>query len=110
MRHFALVCLLAVPVFADEKAKPNTLTPKEIEDGWILLFDGETTFGWKVDGEAKGFGSSDLPVLVRSPLLVQSSWPRFAAPGDRFVALADPAFRAGVPHAAARMRRHPRMT
>ncbi len=24
-----------------------------------------------------GFGSSGTPVLVRSPLLVQSSWPRF---------------------------------
>ena len=22
--------------------KPNTLTPKEIADGWLLLFDGET--------------------------------------------------------------------
>jgi uncharacterized protein YfaS (alpha-2-macroglobulin family) len=29
-------------------------------------------------------GSSDARTLVRSPLLVQSSWPRFAAPGDRF--------------------------
>jgi hypothetical protein len=29
------------------KPKPNTLTPKEIADGWILLFDGESTFGWK---------------------------------------------------------------
>lgn len=36
-----------------EKARPNTLMPKEIADGWILLFDGETTFGWKIDGEAK---------------------------------------------------------
>lgn len=31
-----------------------------------------------------GFGSADKDVIVRSPLLVQSSWPRFAAPGDRF--------------------------
>jgi hypothetical protein len=38
---------------AADQPKPNTLTPKEIADGWILLFDGETTFGWKVDGEAK---------------------------------------------------------
>ena len=29
-------------------------------------------------------GSGDSAVLVRSPLLVQSSWPRFAAPGDKF--------------------------
>jgi hypothetical protein len=37
----------------NEPAKPNTLTPREITDGWLLLFDGETTFGWKIDGEAK---------------------------------------------------------
>lgn len=29
-------------------------------------------------------GSGEAATLVRSPLLVQSSWPRFAAPGDRF--------------------------
>jgi Domain of Unknown Function (DUF1080) len=54
MRRLSLLLtFLALPAFADEKAKPNTLTPKEIADGWILLFDGETTFGWKVEGEAK---------------------------------------------------------
>lgn len=36
---------------AETKAGP--LTPKEIEAGWIQLFDGATTFGWKADGEAK---------------------------------------------------------
>jgi len=41
----ALLCLVAVPSRAAE-AKPNTLTPKEVSDGWILLFDGQTTFGW----------------------------------------------------------------
>lgn len=49
---FALLAF-ALPVSADDKPKPNTLTPKEIADGWILLFDGESTFGWKIDGEAK---------------------------------------------------------
>jgi uncharacterized protein YfaS (alpha-2-macroglobulin family) len=29
-------------------------------------------------------GSADRGVTVRSPILAQSSWPRFAAPGDRF--------------------------
>ncbi len=54
MRRFAILLILsAIPAFADEKAKPNTLTPKEIADGWILLFDGKTTFGWKVEGEVK---------------------------------------------------------
>ncbi|MBK9168467.1 MAG: DUF1080 domain-containing protein [Bryobacterales bacterium] len=27
-------------------AQHNTLTPKEAAEGWILLFDGETMFGW----------------------------------------------------------------
>jgi hypothetical protein len=48
-----ILTLAAGPAFADEKPKANLLTPKEIANGWLLLFDGETTFGWKVDGEAK---------------------------------------------------------
>jgi hypothetical protein len=51
MRRLSLVlALLAVPAFADDQAKPNELTPKEVTDGWVLLFDGETTFGWKAEG------------------------------------------------------------
>ncbi len=34
-------------------AQPNTLTPKESADGWILLFDGESLFGWTPHGGAK---------------------------------------------------------
>jgi hypothetical protein len=57
-RLLALVLVVALPVLlvADEKkadTKPNTLTPQEVRDGWLLLFDGETNFGWKIDGEAK---------------------------------------------------------
>ncbi|HVU88993.1 MAG TPA: DUF1080 domain-containing protein [Pirellulales bacterium] len=33
-------------------AAPNTLTPEELDDGWILLFDGETTFGWHAEKKA----------------------------------------------------------
>lgn len=29
------------------KIKPNKLTQEEIDDGWMLLFDGETTEGWR---------------------------------------------------------------
>src|SRR6266478_5111765 len=41
--------LAAVPAGAAE-GKLNALTPQEIADGWISLFDGETTFGWTFDG------------------------------------------------------------
>lgn len=51
--YAGLLALLAGRACAAEEAKPNTLTPKEVADGWLLLFDGETTFGWKVDGPAK---------------------------------------------------------
>ncbi len=30
---------------------PNTLTPEEISEGWILLFDGEGLFGWKTPNQ-----------------------------------------------------------
>jgi hypothetical protein len=53
-RILLLLCLFpwaALPCRAgDDEAKTNTLTPKEIAAGWILLFDGETTFGWTGDG------------------------------------------------------------
>jgi hypothetical protein len=42
---FSVCLLLAIAVPCNAQAKPNTLTPKEVADGWILLFDGETTFG-----------------------------------------------------------------
>ncbi len=53
MRCLSLLLLAPILLQADEKPKPNTLTQKEIEEGWILLFDGETTFGWKVEGDVK---------------------------------------------------------
>ncbi len=33
---------------------------------------------------ARGVGSGESDVLDRTPIIVQSSWPRFCAPGDRF--------------------------
>jgi uncharacterized protein YfaS (alpha-2-macroglobulin family) len=34
--------------------------------------------------KASSFGSADKGVTVRSPILAQTTWPRFAAPGDHF--------------------------
>ena len=38
-----LSCLLGSQAFADQ----NQLTPEQVADGWISLFDGETLFGWQ---------------------------------------------------------------
>jgi hypothetical protein len=48
-----LLLLLALPTAASEVKKPAGLTPKEVADGWLQLFDGETTMGWVTEGEAK---------------------------------------------------------
>jgi hypothetical protein len=40
-------CCVALPA-----AEHNTLSPEEIADGWILLFDGETDYGWHAASKA----------------------------------------------------------
>jgi hypothetical protein len=47
----ALLLLAPASAFA-QGAKANTLTAEEVRDGWLLLFDGKTPFGWDVEGEA----------------------------------------------------------
>ncbi|MBM3980060.1 MAG: DUF1080 domain-containing protein [Planctomycetes bacterium] len=47
-----MLLVLASPAFAVDKDKPNTLTEQETGLGWVQLFDGETTFGWTIDGPA----------------------------------------------------------
>ncbi len=49
----SLILSLAPLGLAADEPKANTLTPKEIADGWILLFDGETTFGWRSPDDSK---------------------------------------------------------
>jgi hypothetical protein len=52
--RFSLALLtfaIAGTVWAGDLPKSRTLTPNEIADGWISLFDGVTTFGWKAGGE-----------------------------------------------------------
>ena len=72
-----LAGLLAGPARADEP-EPNKLTPEENANGWKLLFDGQTTTGWRnykgkgvnpgwqvADGALvrKGAGAGDLVTL-----------------------------------------------
>lgn len=49
MKTAALLFML--PLIALGQA--NTLTPKEINEGWVLLFDGESLFGWTQEGKAQ---------------------------------------------------------
>ena len=46
-----LIATHALPAAAEETA-PNQLTPEQIAEGWISLFDGETLFGWSPTSKA----------------------------------------------------------
>ena len=46
-------------------AEQNQLTPEELDDGWILLFDGETDYGWKAASKAN-WKVADGVILVNS--------------------------------------------
>jgi hypothetical protein len=49
-----LVLFTSASVQAQDKPGSATrLSPALIEQGWIQLFDGDSTYGWKIEGEAK---------------------------------------------------------
>lgn len=48
----ALITILLVTAPALAQA-PAVLSPAEARDGWILLFDGESSLGWDVSGDVK---------------------------------------------------------
>jgi hypothetical protein len=51
--NLVLASLLLLLVWsASEAAEPNQLSSQELADGWVLLFDGETDFGWTASSEA----------------------------------------------------------
>ena len=56
MRNLTVCLALSLaalgPAVGAEHA-PNTLTPEEVRAGWILLWDGESTFGWEPQGGAE---------------------------------------------------------
>lgn len=66
-----LLLALALPALAcaQDEAPPNTLTSQEKANGWTLLFDGETTDGWRgYNREAfpeRGWTVDDGTLLIR---------------------------------------------
>jgi hypothetical protein len=46
------VCLILLLAAFPLLAQPNTLTPQEAEQGWVLLWDGRSFFGWEFHGDA----------------------------------------------------------
>lgn len=62
LRRFSWLLLLCCisPLAAQEKLLPPSITKEQAAEGWIALFDGETTYGWKAEG----------PVAVKDGFLV----------------------------------------
>ncbi len=44
-------------------APVNALSPQEVDDGWLLLFDGETAFGWLAHGASKVYPKDGMLVV-----------------------------------------------
>jgi len=59
MRKLFSILMVSAFVFAisceSGPAEPNQLSKKEKEEGWVILFDGETSNGWR------GYGRPDFP-------------------------------------------------
>ena len=53
MRRPGLALLLLFPALL--AAQSNSLSAKEVNEGWVLLFDGESQFGWHADGGESGW-------------------------------------------------------
>lgn len=55
LRGMLMVAVFAVPIAAQNAARPNELTQAERASGWKLLFDGRTLAGWR------GLGYDSVP-------------------------------------------------
>jgi hypothetical protein len=67
MTAIIVAALGVLPGVAAEKANP--LTEPEVADGWVSLFDGETTFGWKAESDKAG---GNVTLTAKDGILVCS--------------------------------------
>ncbi len=51
--HMTRACVYAIflPTYSFADDPPNALTPAEVAEGWLLLFDGKNVTEWKIDGD-----------------------------------------------------------
>jgi hypothetical protein len=47
-----VLSLALIQAASAAESGPNTLSQADLDDGWILLFDGESLFGWKAASKA----------------------------------------------------------
>jgi hypothetical protein len=66
--------LLALAAALPLAAQHNVLTPKEAAEGWILLFDGQSMFGWTPIGEPQW--AVDHGAIVALPTSQKTGWLR----------------------------------
>jgi len=52
---YSAIAFISLITTSNTMAQHNTLTPKEEAEGWVVLFDGKTTDGWR------GFNMEDIP-------------------------------------------------
>lgn len=84
MRAVVILLLSAGFATADESKIEPVLTEKQLAEGRMLLFDGETTFGWKSSGEVKVVQG----VLTLAPEATLE-WPFALGPGTVELKFAD---------------------
>ena len=75
-----VISILATSLFADEPAA-NRLTDQEQKDGWILLFDGKTSAGWK-SAKGKDFPTTGWEIKGGMITVLGSEGKESAAGGD----------------------------
>src|SRR4051812_15065671 len=64
MRNLLVFITMALFLFAADN--PNQLTKAEISEGWLLLYDGESAFGWSPEGGAEWSTDPDGNLTAKS--------------------------------------------